>query len=596
MTRGSERGTAISRAHSSGTPVEAERARGDRGELGVEVVRRGEDAADDVLRLRARCAAMISCISSVVASRIVCGVVALDADGAAQGEQSHAARFCQSAAARSAELALLEQAPCAPARQAVQRAAGRSARAAAPAPDGRRPRTCAAPGGCGPRGSSARLVLAERAAHARRRGRAVLELDAVAQAARAPRSPIGRPPSRRAVGLRDLEARVGQPVGELAVVGQQDQPAAVGVEAPDRIQAQPRRGDELERPSGARACRARSRRRRAACSARSVTRALGAAPPRARRRSRRCPAPTSRAGSVTTRRRRSRALRDQRLGRAPRGDAGVGEVLGEAHQRLARRSRGPSCGATARAKGSSAATITRTRGARASRMPRDRADPATRTPWTSSCSRRRSPTTASRAFARARSGRGRRAARAAIEEMTDLPAALRETLERELPFSSLTLRDEARASDGTVKALFATADGRALEAVLMRYRDGRRSICVSSQSGCPLTCTFCATGTDEVRAQPDGVGDHRPGAALPPLERRRSVDQLRVHGHGRADAEPRRRARRVRAAARPRHRPPPHGDLDGRLDPRDRTTRRAGHAAAPGALAARRRRRAALAS
>ena len=29
----------------------------------------------------------------------------------------------------------------------------------------------------------------------------------------------------------------------------------------------------------------------------------------------------------------------------------------------------------------------------------------------------------------------------------------------------------------------------------MRYRDGRRSVCVSSQSGCPLTCTFCATGT-----------------------------------------------------------------------------------------------------
>ena len=29
----------------------------------------------------------------------------------------------------------------------------------------------------------------------------------------------------------------------------------------------------------------------------------------------------------------------------------------------------------------------------------------------------------------------------------------------------------------------------------MRFRDGRRSICVSSQSGCPLTCTFCATGS-----------------------------------------------------------------------------------------------------
>ena len=38
------------------------------------------------------------------------------------------------------------------------------------------------------------------------------------------------------------------------------------------------------------------------------------------------------------------------------------------------------------------------------------------------------------------------------------------------------------------------ADGRPVEAVLMRYRDGRRSLCLSSQSGCPLTCTFCATG------------------------------------------------------------------------------------------------------
>jgi 23S rRNA (adenine2503-C2)-methyltransferase len=45
-----------------------------------------------------------------------------------------------------------------------------------------------------------------------------------------------------------------------------------------------------------------------------------------------------------------------------------------------------------------------------------------------------------------------------------------------------------------VKALFNTADGRPIEAVLMRYRNGRRSVCLSSQSGCPLTCSFCATG------------------------------------------------------------------------------------------------------
>jgi 23S rRNA (adenine2503-C2)-methyltransferase len=45
-----------------------------------------------------------------------------------------------------------------------------------------------------------------------------------------------------------------------------------------------------------------------------------------------------------------------------------------------------------------------------------------------------------------------------------------------------------------VKTLFRTHDSHPVEAVLMRYRDGRRSICLSSQSGCPLTCTFCATG------------------------------------------------------------------------------------------------------
>jgi len=78
--------------------------------------------------------------------------------------------------------------------------------------------------------------------------------------------------------------------------------------------------------------------------------------------------------------------------------------------------------------------------------------------------------------------------------MSDLPLALRETLDRELPFSSLGLEREAHASDGTIKALFHTQDGRPVEAVLMVYRDGRRSICLSSQSGCPLTCTFCATG------------------------------------------------------------------------------------------------------
>ncbi|MGZ4247161.1 MAG: 23S rRNA (adenine(2503)-C(2))-methyltransferase RlmN [Solirubrobacteraceae bacterium] len=81
-----------------------------------------------------------------------------------------------------------------------------------------------------------------------------------------------------------------------------------------------------------------------------------------------------------------------------------------------------------------------------------------------------------------------------FDAMTDLPLALRAQLAKSVPYSTLTVEHEAHARDGTVKALFRTHDGRPVEAVLMRYRDGRRSLCLSSQSGCPLTCTFCATG------------------------------------------------------------------------------------------------------
>jgi 23S rRNA (adenine2503-C2)-methyltransferase len=80
------------------------------------------------------------------------------------------------------------------------------------------------------------------------------------------------------------------------------------------------------------------------------------------------------------------------------------------------------------------------------------------------------------------------------DAMTNLPLELRDRLAEEVPFSSLRTVREALAPDGTEKALFETADGRPVETVLMRYRDGRRSVCLSSQSGCPLTCTFCATG------------------------------------------------------------------------------------------------------
>src|SRR3954447_25613070 len=80
------------------------------------------------------------------------------------------------------------------------------------------------------------------------------------------------------------------------------------------------------------------------------------------------------------------------------------------------------------------------------------------------------------------------------DEMTNVPAALRAELAERVPFSTLEVQHTATSRDGTVKTLFRTSDGRPVEAVLMRYRDARRSVCVSSQSGCPLTCTFCAPG------------------------------------------------------------------------------------------------------
>jgi 23S rRNA (adenine2503-C2)-methyltransferase len=83
---------------------------------------------------------------------------------------------------------------------------------------------------------------------------------------------------------------------------------------------------------------------------------------------------------------------------------------------------------------------------------------------------------------------------AGYEVMSNLPRALREELAASVPFSTLAVETERVSRDGTVKTLFRTADGHPVEAVLMRYRDGRRSLCLSSQSGCPLTCTFCATG------------------------------------------------------------------------------------------------------
>ena len=84
---------------------------------------------------------------------------------------------------------------------------------------------------------------------------------------------------------------------------------------------------------------------------------------------------------------------------------------------------------------------------------------------------------------------------ASYGEMTNVPGSAPRGARRSTCRSRRSRsQTEALARDGTLKVLFHTADGHPVEAVLMRYRDGRRSVCLSSQSGCPLTCTFCATG------------------------------------------------------------------------------------------------------
>ena len=81
-----------------------------------------------------------------------------------------------------------------------------------------------------------------------------------------------------------------------------------------------------------------------------------------------------------------------------------------------------------------------------------------------------------------------------VEAMTDLPKALREKLAAETCFGTLSLNRIHQGDDGmTRKALFQLPDKSPVETVLMVYPD-RATVCVSSQSGCPMACVFCATG------------------------------------------------------------------------------------------------------
>jgi len=84
---------------------------------------------------------------------------------------------------------------------------------------------------------------------------------------------------------------------------------------------------------------------------------------------------------------------------------------------------------------------------------------------------------------------------ASIDQMSDLPAALRQKLAAEAHLGTLEQVTEMHSNDGqTTKRLFKLPDEQLIESVLMEYDDGRRTACISTQAGCAMGCVFCATG------------------------------------------------------------------------------------------------------
>lgn len=80
------------------------------------------------------------------------------------------------------------------------------------------------------------------------------------------------------------------------------------------------------------------------------------------------------------------------------------------------------------------------------------------------------------------------------DELSTWPLQLRETLKKEIPFSSLTFISSTESKEkDSIKVLFKTPRNNYIESVLIKERD-RNTVCVSCMSGCPVGCIFCASG------------------------------------------------------------------------------------------------------
>lgn len=78
-------------------------------------------------------------------------------------------------------------------------------------------------------------------------------------------------------------------------------------------------------------------------------------------------------------------------------------------------------------------------------------------------------------------------------ELTNVPKALRRAIEELLPPGLTPIKEVTTDHNKTIKQLWQLVDGHLIESVLMHYRD-RSTVCVSSQAGCAMACSFCATG------------------------------------------------------------------------------------------------------
>jgi len=87
---------------------------------------------------------------------------------------------------------------------------------------------------------------------------------------------------------------------------------------------------------------------------------------------------------------------------------------------------------------------------------------------------------------------------ASFDEMSNLSKAVRQKLSQSFEMPQMRIAQEQRSKDGTIKIVFQLHDNQAVEGVLIPSRK-RTTACISSQVGCALACTFCATGKLKLR-------------------------------------------------------------------------------------------------